>query len=129
MTDHTHEVFDYASPTPATNADDLPAEILDRAITVLHGIMIAGGVFENWKMQKLDSDGTTEVEELPTYVKWSNNGGNEVLKATLTRDGSGYVTAILYEFAPDGSTFGTIKQADVTRGTNGGVKNIDWSDP
>lgn len=126
MVDHTHESFDYASPTPATNADDLPAALLDRAITVLHNVMMAGGIVENWKVQKLNSS-DVEVEELPDKVVWSHKAGNEKLRATITRDGDDYVTEIVYAFAPDGTTFTTIKTATVTRGTNDGVKNIDWS--
>lgn len=126
MVDHTHEIFEYDEPTPATNADDLPAALLDRAITVLHNIMIAGGIVENWKMQKLNSS-DVEVEELPDKVVWTHLGGNEKLRATIARDEDDYVEEIVYAFAPDGSSYTTIQTATITRGTNGGVKNIDWS--
>jgi hypothetical protein len=126
MVDHTHAAFGYATPTPATNADDLPAALLDRAITVLHNIMIGGGSVENWTLQMLDNS-NVEVEELPDKLVWSHKAGNEKLRAAITRDGNNYITVIVYAFAPDGTTYTTIKTATLTRGTNGGVKNIDWS--
>ncbi len=126
MVDHTHEVFDYDDPTPATNADDLPAALLDRAITVLHNIMIGGGIVENWKLQKLTT-GNVEVEDLPDKLVWSHKAGNEKLRATITYDVDDYVDVIVYAFAPDGTTYTTIKTATLTRGAGGGVLNIDWS--
>lgn len=126
MVDHTHEPFDYANPTPATNADDLPAALLDRSITVLHNIMIGGGIVENWKLQMLNNS-DVEVEELPDKIMWSHKAGNEKLRGVIARDGNSQVTSIVFAFAPDGITFTTIKTAAVTRGSGGGVKNVDWS--
>jgi hypothetical protein len=126
MPDHNYVAMDFHNPTPATNADDLPGDLLDRANTAFHNIMIGGGVPDNWKMQKLDiSD--VEVEDLPAKVVWSHKAGNEKLRATITRDGDDYVTSIVYAFAPDGTTYTTIKTATYTRGPGGSVLNIDWS--
>jgi hypothetical protein len=126
MVDHTHEEFEYDEPTPATNADDLPAALLDRAITVLHNIMIGGGIVENWKMQKLTSL-DVEVGEQPDKIVWSHKAGNEKLRAAITYDVDDYIEEIVYAFAPDGTTYTTIKTLTFTRDGDGAVLNGDWS--
>lgn len=126
MVDHLYVSFDYDDPSSATNANLVPAELLQRALTALHQVMIAGGVAENWKLQKLNTL-DVEVEELPDKILWSHKAGNEKLRATFTRDGAGLVTQIVYAFAPDGISFSTIKTQTLNRGPGGGVLNVDWA--
>lgn len=129
MADHQHTAYDYALPDPSSNSNTVPALNLVRATWVLHQVLMGGGLVEQWDVFKLDGPGGTEVEELPDVIEWRHIDGNEILRATLARDGNDLVTSITFSFAPDGATFVDHRIATPVRGASDGVKRLNWSDP
>lgn len=131
MPDHPHTEFNYFEPDSGTNAVDVPSDLLERSIWVLHQVLMGGGIVENWDVFKLDGIGGSETDDPPDVIEWRNvnTDANEILRAVIARDGNGLATSITYSFAPDGTTFTEFRIATPVRGTNDGVKRINWSDP
>lgn len=122
--------FDHSSPAASTAGDEVPGEALARAENVLHQLMIAGdGDPFDWKRENYFDGGLRDAGELVDEVQWRRNGTDEMIRATITRDGgTNLIDEIEYHFSINaGGAWTALKKRVYTRASDGLTISSDWA--
>ncbi len=92
-------------------------------MAALRDACVMGGGFFGWALTVTNGSGSAEQPQYLTYAK-----GTERVRATITWNGSGYVTQAVYEYSSNsGGAYDTIGTKTITYDGNGNVTGTSWS--